>query len=200
MMKVVNYLLNKLISPKRRFKGALAAGNTSIFLPNFSIVNKTNNKVVVGEASMIGATIIFEHQHGEVIIGNNVYIGSSTIVCKNKVVFEDNILVAWGVTFYDHNSHSLDFRSRQKDIRQVVDDFNNNGGRYLANKDWTTVKSAPITIKQNAWIGMDSLIMKGVTIGEGAIVAARSVVTKDVAPFTIVGGNPAVFIKTVERE
>jgi acetyltransferase-like isoleucine patch superfamily enzyme len=199
-MKAVNYLLNKLLSPRRRFKGALTAGKTSIFLPNFSIVNRTNNKVVVGEASMIGATIIFEHQQAEVLIGNNVYIGSSTIVCKNKVVFEDNILVAWGVTFYDHNSHSLDYRHRQQDIRQVVEDFNKNGGKYLANKDWSTVRSSPITIKQNAWIGMDALIMKGVTIGEGAIVAARSVVTKDVAPFTIVGGNPATFIKTVDRE
>ncbi|OAX47945.1 CatB-related O-acetyltransferase [Paenibacillus sp. AD87] len=46
-------------------------------------------------------------------------------------------------------------------------------------------------IESDAWIGMNAMIMPGVTIGEGAIVAAGSVVTKDVAPYTIVGGNPA---------
>jgi carbonic anhydrase/acetyltransferase-like protein (isoleucine patch superfamily) len=51
--------------------------------------------------------------------------------------------------------------------------------------------NGPVTIGNNVWITFESLIMSGVTIGDGAIVAARAVVTKDVAPFEIVGGNPA---------
>ena len=55
--------------------------------------------------------------------------------------------------------------------------------------------SAPIVIKNNVWIGMAAIILKGVTIGEGAIVAAGAVVTRDVPAHTIVAGVPAKVIK-----
>lgn len=55
--------------------------------------------------------------------------------------------------------------------------------------------TAPITICNGVWIGARAIILPGVTVGEGAVVAAGAVVTKDVAPWTIVGGNPARVIK-----
>ena len=57
------------------------------------------------------------------------------------------------------------------------------------------LQSAPITIKKDAWVAAGSFVGKGRTIGEGAVVAAKSVVIKDVEPWTVVGGNPAKFIK-----
>jgi acetyltransferase-like isoleucine patch superfamily enzyme len=59
------------------------------------------------------------------------------------------------------------------------------------NLDKSIINTSPIIIKDKAWIGFNSIVMKGVTIGEGAIVAAGSVVVKDVDDYTIVGGNPA---------
>ena len=59
--------------------------------------------------------------------------------------------------------------------------------------DWR--RSRPVTIGHDTWIGHGAVIMKGVTIGDGAIIASHSVVTKDVAPYTIVGGIPAKLIK-----
>ena len=56
----------------------------------------------------------------------------------------------------------------------------------------------PITIGANAWVAGWSIILPGVTIGEGAVVAAGAVVTKDVEPWTVVGGNPAKLIKKRE--
>ena len=56
-------------------------------------------------------------------------------------------------------------------------------------------RDAPITIHDNVWIGSSAIILKGVTIGEGAVVAAGSVVTRDVEAFNIVGGNPAKLIR-----
>jgi virginiamycin A acetyltransferase len=56
-------------------------------------------------------------------------------------------------------------------------------------------KRGDTVIGNDVWIGYDSLVMPGVTIGDGAVLAARSVVTRDVAPYTIVGGNPAQLIK-----
>ena len=58
---------------------------------------------------------------------------------------------------------------------------------------------APVRIGKNAWIGSSSTVLPGVTIGEGAVVAAGAVVTKDVDPFTVVGGVPAKPIRTVEE-
>ena len=141
--------------------------------------------------------ILFESTEGEVKIGNHVFIGNSTILCRSKIEFENNIFVAWGCYIYDHDSHSLDYRERQKDLRQQVADFRN-GKNFIEHKDWTFVKTAPIKICENVWIGMNVTILKGVTIGEGAIVAAGSVVTKDVESWTMVGGNPAKFLKQLD--
>lgn len=81
------------------------------------------------------------------------------------------------------------------------------GGNHNHHPEWITVypfveqietSYAPkgdTVIESDAWIGMNAMIMPGVTIGEGAIVAAGSVVAKDVPPYTIVGGNPAQQIK-----
>ena len=95
---------------------------------------------------------------------------------------------------YDHNSHSLDWQERQKDLEQQLNDYNN-GLDFIKNKNWETVKSKPITIEDKVWIGFDCTILNGVTIGEGAIVGAKSVVRENVEPYTIVAGNPAVVIK-----
>jgi acetyltransferase-like isoleucine patch superfamily enzyme len=66
-------------------------------------------------------------------------------------------------------------------------------------KEITNVDSAPIIIEDHVWISFNSIILKGVTIGKGAIIAAGSVVTKDVAPFTLVAGNPAKLIKHLQE-
>ncbi|GIW68006.1 MAG: acetyltransferase [Candidatus Parcubacteria bacterium] len=58
--------------------------------------------------------------------------------------------------------------------------------------------ASPIIIEQKAWVAADAFINMGVTIGKGAVVAARAVVVKDVEPWTVVGGNPAKFIKKRE--
>jgi Acetyltransferase (isoleucine patch superfamily) len=57
---------------------------------------------------------------------------------------------------------------------------------------------APIVLEDDVWIGSGSIILKGITIGEGSVVAAGSVVTKDVSPNVIVGGNPARVLKEIE--
>ena len=73
-------------------------------------------------------------------------------------------------------------------------------GLMLASlKDWSVVRSAPIVIEDRAWIGFNAIILKGVTIGEGSVVAAGAVVTKDVEPYTVVAGNPARVVKRLER-
>lgn len=155
--------------------------------------------VSIGDDCILNCKLIFESEMGEIKIGNRVFIGNSEVLCREKIEFGNNIFVSWGCVFYDHDSHSIDYRQRQNDITQLLKDLRAEGP-LVENKNWDTVASKPIKVCDNAWIGMKSIILKGVTIGEGAIVAAGSVVTKDVAPWTIVGGNPAVFIREISPD
>ncbi|MCF2661720.1 hypothetical protein I6E42_06300 [Pseudoflavonifractor phocaeensis] len=61
--------------------------------------------------------------------------------------------------------------------------------------DYSRIASAPIVIKDRAWLGFNAIILKGVTIGDGAVVGAGSVVTKDVPDYAVVGGNPDKILK-----
>lgn len=204
MQGIINYILNKTFGVRLRYIKILKAHPTSKFFPNFNIIlnritNKQNHNIVIGEECLIGVQIILETPNAQVSIGNRVFIGNSTIIAKNSVVFGNDILVASGVTFYDHDSHSLNFEHRDADIKQAYFDYLNEKGNYLKNKDWEVVNSKPIIIHDHAWIGTECIILKGVTIGEGAIIGARSVVTKDVPPYAVVAGNPAKVVKQLEK-
>ncbi len=203
---IPHFLVNRYLRSQIK-KGAidssymeiLEMGN-SILQDLFSIkvFNSQSRKYVyIGNDNMLDCQILFESGNGVVIIGDHVYIGRSNIICRSKIEFGNNIFVAWGVYFYDHDSHSLDYKERQKDILQQLRDYRN-GESFIKNKNWDVVNTAPIKICDNAWIGMNSIILKGVTIGEGAIVGAGSVVTKSVPAWTLVAGNPAKFIRELK--
>lgn len=152
----------------------------------------------IGDDCIISGNFVFESTAGIVKIGNHSYIGGGTFISRSSIEIGDNVTIAWGCTFYDHDSHSLDYLKRRKDIDDELNDIRN-GRNFIANKDWSDVNSKPIKICNDAWIGMNVIILKGVTVGEGAIVGAGSVVTKDVPAWTIVAGNPARVVKDVKR-
>ena len=165
-----------------------------------SLVTPEKRKyIIIGKENLLNIHCIFESKTGLIEIGNNVNIGDAKLICHENIKIDDNVLIAWGGTIYDHNSHSIYLDERINDSKRCYDDYKKTGSSLIS-KDWSTVKSAPIHIYNGAWIGFNSIILKGVTIGEGAVVAAGSVVTKDVAPYTVVGGNPARFIKECKHD
>lgn len=199
MREVIDYLLNKAFGVKARFGKKMVFGSQTKFLPNFSMINISKANVIkIGNECILGGKLIAESSNAYFKFGNRVFIGKSQIICRTGIEFENNIMVAWGVTFYDHDSHSLDFELRKKDLEQQIKDYNDFKGNFLKNKNWDVVNTKPIRVCSNSWIGMNATILKGVTIGEGAIVAACSVVTKDVPPYTVVAGNPALVVKKLK--
>jgi acetyltransferase-like isoleucine patch superfamily enzyme len=110
-------------------------------------------------------------------IGNNCSLNGTNIHCNEKVVIGNNCLLGPGTIICDNNSHrvSKDFIERKK-----------------------RAESKPIVLKDNVWIGMNCIIMKGVTIGENSIVAAGSLVVKDIPANCLFGGHPARLIKKLE--
>lgn len=199
MRDLLNFILNKILGVKFRFKKNLITGKDTFFLPQFSLsLSNEKQKVSMGDQCLLGVRIISEGENAYFKFGDRVYIGKSNIICRTGIEFENDIMVAWGVTFYDHDSHSLDAEYRKQDIITQIEDYKKNKKNFLQHKNWDVVKSKPIKVCNNAWIGMNATILKGVTIGEGAVVAACAVVAKDVPPYTVVAGNPAVVVKKIK--
>lgn len=152
----------------------------------------------VGSGNILGCEFRFESTGGHITVGKDCYIGPSLLISRNSIEIGNHVTIAWGCTIYDHDSHSLDFRERRKDIEREINNMNR-GIDFIVDKDWSTVNSKPIVIKDDAWIGMNAIILKGVTIGRGAVVGAGSVVTKDVPDWAVVAGNPAVIVKRLKE-
>jgi len=133
---------------------------------------------------------LFDQPETDVRIGSRTFIGKSLIVCACGVSIGHDVLISWGCSIVDHNSHSVNFENRRDD---VID-----WGRGV--KDWSNVSMAKVTIQDKVWVGFNAIILKGVTVGTGAVVAAGSVVTKDVEPWTVVGGNPAQIIRRLSTD
>ncbi len=164
---------------------------------NIQLRNPQENKkyLSIGENSSIQGDFIFEIAAGFIKIGNNTFIGGSTFICVDGIEIGDDVLFSWGCTVVDNNSHSTRWSERKDDVKNWKRGLDENKIGFY--KDWQNVKNAKIIIKNKAWIGFNSIILKGVTIGEGAIIAAGSVVTKDVPDWTIAAGNPAKVIKNI---
>ncbi len=138
---------------------------------------------------MFEALVFSDREGSELSVGANSFVGGSKFVVAQRIEIGDDVLISWGCTIVDHDSHSLIWPERAQDV----------SNHYQGRKDWANVKIAPVRIANRVWIGFDCIILKGVTIGEGAVVAAGSVVTKSVAPYTLVAGNPARPIRSLER-
>lgn len=154
--------------------------------------------ISIGKDSMVGCSFVFESTQGQISIGERTFInGGTSLIARTAISIGSDVTIAWGCTLYDHNSHSLDWRDRADDIsRQLAD--HRAGRSFIHSKDWSTVRSRSITIGDKAWIGFDCIILSGVSIGEGAVIGAGSVVREDVEPWTVVAGNPAVPIKKLQ--
>jgi acetyltransferase-like isoleucine patch superfamily enzyme len=143
--------------------------------------------VRVGDDCAIRGIIRCE-EGAEVAIGNLVYVGDGVLIsAQTRVAIGDATLVAHGVQIFDGNSHPLDADERAAHFRSILG--LEGGGAF-------TIAAAPVSIGRNCWIGFNSAILKGVSVGDEAIVAAHAVVVEDVPPRSIVAGNPARVVRT----
>jgi acetyltransferase-like isoleucine patch superfamily enzyme len=131
----------------------------------------------IGDNSKIGTFVEIQKNAS---IGRNVKVSSHTFICEG-VQIEDDVFIGHNVSF----------------INDKYPQATSQSGQLQTEEDWTVVTTL---VKRGASIGTSSTILCGVTIGEGAIVGAGSVVTGDVAPRTIVAGNPARLLRTVGEE
>lgn len=163
---------------------------TSRFYEQAVVFNLQNNisKIVIGEHSHIRGELLLFVFGGKITIGNNCYIGESTrIWSAEEINIGNNVLISHGCNIIDTNSHEINHLERAEGFINLVTKGHS--------KIQGNIITAPIIIEDYAWLSFGVSVLKGVRIGKGAIIAAGSVVTKDVPPFSIVAGNPARVIK-----
>lgn len=117
----------------------------------------------------------------KIFIGDNTRIHGSCIHAYQSVIIGKNCLIAANCQIIDGNGHDLSF----PDVENRIN---------------TKGSSKPILIEDNVWIGANSIILPGVTIGKGSVISANSVVNKDVQSMVVAGGNPAKIIKNYRAD
>lgn len=153
------------------------------------VVRHINSSIVIGDcvtilnnslenpAGVSHKTVFSAPVDGaKIIIGNNVGISGAVIYASSEIIIKDNVNIGTGAKIYDTDFHPIDRYERRINKQE-------------------TIPFAPVLIEEDAWIGADAFILKGVTVGAGSIVAAGAVVVRDVPPNTIVGGSPAKVLK-----
>ena len=131
----------------------------------------------VNPTSGFAATHLRAEGEGKITIGNNVGLSHANITSFSNIIIEDNVLIGSGVKIWDTDFHPIAYQDR------------------IENKD---PQIAPIIIKEGAFIGACSIILKGVTVGKRAVIGAGSVVTHNVPDGEVWAGNPAKFIRRLD--
>lgn len=171
-------------------RGRARIGQGTRFVLRSGVSNPSGDpeRVVIGGECLVGGWLVCE-EAGRIRIGERTQIQTGTVVrAMEDVTIGAYCNIAPDVYIQDNNSHSLDWADRRRDIEDDV----MRGGQ---GRRWN-VEHAPIRIGDDVWIGRRAMVLKGVTIGDGAIIAAGAVVTKDVPAYSIAAGNPARVVKT----
>jgi len=138
-------------------------------------VNSGENHNVIGRQQKFTLWV-----EGNLTIKNNVGISASAIICNHKITIGNNVVIGGNTVIYDTNFHAIDPELRNN-----------------PKLDRKNASYAAVMINDNVFIGAHSTILKGVEIGEGAVIGACSVVSKSIPAREIWAGNPACFIRKV---
>lgn len=124
-------------------------------------------------------------ENATLIIGDNVGMSSPTIWCANSIKIGNDVKVGANCVLLDTDCHNLDYKLRREESN--------------LKRNECVIKTAPIIIENDVMIGANCVILKGVTIGARSVIAAGSIVTKDIPSDCVAGGNPATVIRNTSK-
>jgi len=202
-MKFVAALLSKLVSRlwsiaqlfrvqrnMMRFSILCELGKNFRCGPNATCLNELGERAAIkigdnvellGNLSVLGS--------GKITIGSHSTIrANSEVQAIDGVTIGNHVIISNNVLITDNNNHPTCPRLRLEMSQN---------GTYSELWHWRYSDSKPVKINNNVWIGRYATILKGVSIGEGSIVACNALVTKDVPPYSVVAGNPARVVKVL---
>lgn len=196
LRKLITQLFFRIVSPEyllreyhRRklnaFLKYVKLGENSKLTDAATVYNQalSAEKIIVGSGSTVEGELQVFRLGGSISIGDNCYIGrGSRIWSMRKIMIGNDVFISHNVNVMDTNGHSLEPAKRANAFANGVDE------------QLEDVESAPVLVNDGAWIGFNAIILKGVTIGKGAIIAAGSIITEDVPDHCIVAGPKATLI------
>jgi acetyltransferase-like isoleucine patch superfamily enzyme len=127
-------------------------------------------------------------RNGSAVIGDFTLLNGALIMAEERIEIGSHCLISWNVGIADSDFHPLEPAKRLVDAQALAPFYQDRPPR-------PKLETRPVSILDNVWIGMNAVILKGVTIGENSVVAAGAVVTKTVPRDCIVAGNPAQIVK-----
>jgi len=147
--------------------------------------------VRIGRGSSIYLGVMFDvGTQGRVSIGEFTLINGARIICDAEVSIGDYCLISWNTVFMDTRRLPPEISARRRALELV--------SKHQARRFEGDASARPIRVEGNVWVGFDACVLPGVTIGQGAVIGARSVVVEDVPPFSVAAGNPARIIRKLD--
>ncbi len=128
---------------------------------------------------------------GSCSIGDYTLLNGALIMAEERIEIGSYCLISWNVGIADSDFHPIDAAQRRIDALALAPYAKNRPPR-------PEIRTAPVRIGDNVWIGMGAVVLKGVTIGDNSVVAAGAIVTKSVPANVVVAGNPAVIVKQLD--
>lgn len=158
---------------------------------NLLIYNRSSpDSIIIGDNVILECKINCNRE-GKIIVGDYTSIRESSVInCDQQIVIGRHCFIGNHVLIQDNDSHPESPSLRRQQSITVLEKLT----------DTYQAPRAPIEIEDRVWIGTGAIILKGVTIGEGAIIGAHSVVTRDVPPMSLAAGNPAKVIRPLAKE
>jgi acetyltransferase-like isoleucine patch superfamily enzyme len=142
-------------------------------------------------ASLCDGSVCDVGPRGLVTLGDFALVALALVVCDEAIEIGDYAMLSWNVVVMDTYRVPLDPGERRRSLMRAA----RHEHPYIDMEAGTR----PVRIGRYAWVGFEACVLPGVTIGEGSIVGARSVVAEDVPPYSLVAGNPARFIRRLEE-
>jgi len=194
LSKSIGYLLHVVVGMKNYISNWISLNGSDVKVgKNLSIkgeiIIKNRGKIILGNNVLINnhsrynpvglpheAILATLNSQAIIEIGDRVGISGASIVAAQKVVIGDNVLIGGGVGIWDTDFHPVSLQQR------LIDQT-------------SEAKSSPIYISDGAFIGARVIILKGVSIGKGVVVAAGTLVNSDIPDYHIAYGNPMKFKK-----
>lgn len=168
---------------------------TTYIFPSATIRNMQNNPNAIsfGKYTYIRGDLFVFEQNGRIQIGEYCYVGEGThIWSASEILIGNRVLISHNVNIFDSETHPIDnAKARHEQFVNII-----TTGRHGD----INLNERPIIIEDDVLIGCQSIILSGVKIGKCSVVAAGSVVTKDVPEYTVVAGNPAKLLRTITRD
>jgi acetyltransferase-like isoleucine patch superfamily enzyme len=142
-----------------------------------------------GASTYLG-TMFDAGPRAQIRLGDYALVHGARLICDAEIVIGDHALISWNVVLMDTYRVPFAACRRRRVLEQLV-------GRWPRHLD-ADVPARPVRIGCNVWIGFDACVLPGVTVGDGAVIGARSVVAADVPPYAVVAGNPARVIRMLD--